>query len=405
MNKLKISLCFIIVLFQFIPDGYTQPVKDQYLVVLSLDGFRWDYPDKARTPNLDRIAGNGVKAEAIKPSFPSLTFPNHYSMATGLYPDHHGIVNNRFYAPDLDRYYSIGDRSKVEDPAFYGGEPIWVTAENQGMKTGVFYWVGSEAPVKRVYSSHWKKYDHDFPYLQRVDTVISWLNLPEEIRPRLIMWYIAEPDGAGHDFGPGSEGVISMVESLDSIVGYFLNQLSGLPFREKINVIVTSDHGMGPISDDRVIHLEDHLNMHWIDVVEGSNPVFSIDAKDSYIDSVYHHLAKVHHLSVWKHGQVPERFHYGTHPRTLDLIVLADSAWTLKYKSRKGYGKGAHGYDNANTDMHAIFYAMGPAFRKGYRQKTFENVNLYVLMAEILGLNPAPTDGNLKEVEGMLIKE
>lgn len=402
-NKGPVLLTFVLILLIY--PGYSQSRQDQYLVVLSLDAFRWDYPDKAHTPNLDRIAQNGVKAKSLKPSFPSLTFPNHYSMATGLYPDHHGIVNNRFYAPEFDEYYSIGDRSKVEDGKFYGGEPIWVTAENQGLKTGIFYWVGSEAPVKGVYSTNWKKYDHDFPFKQRADTVISWLKLPDEQRPRLIMWYIAEPDGAGHDFGPDSPELVKMVESLDSIVGYFLNEMDKLPVKDKINLIVTSDHGMGTISADRVILLEELIPHHWVEEIEGSNPVFSIDAKEQFIDSVYFILSKVKHLSVWKHGQVPQRLNYGNNPRTLDIIVLADSSWTLTYKSKRDYGKGAHGYDNNNTDMHAIFYAFGPMFKKGFKQGTFENVNLYALMAGILGLRPAFTDGDLKNVEDMLIKE
>lgn len=401
-SKAFFGLLFMIV---FATCGFSQQSNnDTYLVILSMDGFRWDYPDKANTPNLDWIAKNGVKAKSLQPSFPSLTFPNHYSMATGLYPDHHGIVNNRFYSPEYDETYTIGDRKKVEDGKFYGGEPIWVTAENQGMKTGIFYWVGSEAPVKGVYSSHWKKYDHQFPFKQRADSIISWLKLPANERPRLLMWYIAEPDEAGHDFGPGSPEVLSMAESLDSIVGYFLRELSALPFKDKINVIITSDHGMGPISNDRVINLDEFINQQWVERIEGSNPIFSIDAKEGFTDSIYMQLSKVSHLSIWKHGQLPQRLNYGSHQRTLDIIVLADSAWTLKYKSGKNYGKGAHGYDNRNTDMHAIFYAFGPAFKKDYQFQTFENVNLYILMAHLLGLQPAKTDGDIRNVENMLTK-
>ncbi|MBU2465082.1 MAG: ectonucleotide pyrophosphatase/phosphodiesterase, partial [Bacteroidetes bacterium] len=167
---------------------------ERILVVLSLDGFRWDYSDRFGAPNLEQIASEGVKAESMIPSFPSTTFANHYTMATGLYPDHHGILVNRFYDPILDETYNEpGKRSTVEEGKFYGGEPIWVTAEKQDVKTATFFWVGSEADVKGIRPSIWKKYDHGFPYEQRIDTVIAWLQLPEEERPRLIMWYFDEP--------------------------------------------------------------------------------------------------------------------------------------------------------------------------------------------------------------------
>jgi len=178
-------------------NSQTQP----YLVMLSLDGFRWDYADKVPTPNLDKIAKMGVKAESLQPSFPSKTFPNHYTIATGLYPDHHGIVLNAFYDPETDRYYSIRDRKTVEDGTFYGGEPIWNTAEKQGVKAGTFFWVGSDADIQKMHPSYWKKYEHNFPFEQRIDSVISWLQLPEEKRPHLILWYMHEPDSKGHRYG------------------------------------------------------------------------------------------------------------------------------------------------------------------------------------------------------------
>lgn len=376
--------------------------KKPYLVVLSMDGFRWDYPDKANTPNLDKIAASGVKAEAIIPSFPTKTFPNHYSMATGLYPDHHGIVLNEFYDPELKSHYAVSDREAVEDGSFYGGEPIWVTAENQGVKSATLFWVGSEAAIKGVRPSIWKKYQHKMPYENRIDTVISWLQLPEEQRPHLIMWYFDEPDGKGHDFGPDSPEIVAVVERLDSLLGVFIEKLQQLPFAAKVNCIVTSDHGMCPISVDRLINLSDFIDSAWVAEIQGNNPVFTIQANPGFDDELDIALQKIPHLKSWRTGQLPERLHFGTNPRTLDFVVVSDSSWSVDYGNNDGYSGGAHGFDNANTDMHAIFYATGPAFKQGFVNPKFPNTDLYVLMCEILNLNPAKTDGEITRVIGML---
>ncbi|MEZ5197705.1 MAG: ectonucleotide pyrophosphatase/phosphodiesterase [Bacteroidales bacterium] len=298
-----------------------------YVIMLSVDGFRWDYTDKVETPNLDRIAKMGVKAESLKSSFPTKTFPNHYSIATGLYPDHHGIVLNSFYDPSEDRYYSIMDREAVEDGSFYGGEPIWVTAEQQGIVSGSFFWVGSEAEIKGTRPTYWKKYDHDFPYVQRIDSVISWLEKPEALRPHLILWYFDEPDHTGHKSGPDSKELKSKIEELDSLIGYFLKCVDELLIKDEINIIVTSDHGMASISDDRKIALQEQITMDWVEEMQGYNPNYNIKVKEGYIDSVCNELLLVEHISFWKSTNIPARLHYGSNDRTLDIVVVADSNW------------------------------------------------------------------------------
>lgn len=382
--------------------GQNRQPEENYLVVLSMDGFRWDYTNRAETPNFDRIAQKGVKADAIIPSFPSTTFANHYTMATGLYPDHHGILVNRFYAPDLDADFNKGDRSTVEDGKFYGGEPIWVTAENQSMKTATFFWVGSEADVKGVRPTYWKKYEHRFPYTQRIDTVIHWLSLPKENRPELVMWYFDQPDSNGHRYGPEGDSILMTVTYLDSLLGVFLDRMEALPHAGKINFIVTSDHGMAELSPDRKIVLDQYVDTSMIALIDGWNPTMNLKIKEGYLDEVYESLSGVENLNVWKHGEVPERLHHGTHVRTHDLILVADGGWSVVWSWAQRFGKGTHGYDNTNPDMHAIFYAYGPRFKVNYQHPKFENIHLYALMAEILNLEPAATDGNIDAVKGML---
>ena len=379
-------------------------VQKPYVIMLSLDGFRWDYPDSIFTPNLDYLAKNGVKARSLKPCFPTKTFPNHYSIATGLYPDNHGIVMNSFYDKEMDKYYFIRNREAVEDPHFYDGEPIWVTAEKQGVISASFFWVGSEASIQGIRPKYWKRYEHNFPFEARIDTVIKWLQLPEEIRPHLILWYMHEPDNIGHDDGPCGEKTLNTVIYLDSLVGVFLNKLKELPVYNNVNFIVTSDHGMCATSDDRVVILSDHVDPEWFEIIQGYNPNFNVKVKEGFLDTASIVLSNINHIKAWKHGEVPEHLNYGNHPRTLDIIIVADSGWTVAWQERKSYGKGAHGYENTNTDMHAIFYAIGPAFKKGEACPTFDNIDIYPLIAHILRLKPAEVDGKLENVEGILAK-
>jgi alkaline phosphatase D len=395
-------LIFLSALLLFAACSQNRQPEENYLVVLSMDGFRWDYTNRTETPNFDRIAEKGVKADAIIPSFPSTTFANHYTMATGLYPDHHGILVNRFYAPDLDADFNKGDRSTVEDGKFYGGEPIWVTAETQGKKTATFFWVGSEADVKGIRPTYWKRYEHRFPYTQRIDTVIHWLQLPKENRPELVMWYFDQPDSHGHRYGPEGDSILMTVTYLDSLLGVFLDRMEALPHADKINFIVTSDHGMAQLSPDRKIVLDQYVDTSMIALIDGWNPTMNLKIKDGYLDEVYASLKEIENLNVWKHGEVPEHLHHGTHVRTHDLILVADGGWSIVWSWTKGYANGTHGYDPANTDMHAIFYAFGPHFKENYQHPKFQNIHLYSLMAEILGLEPAATDGNIDAVKDML---
>lgn len=378
--------------------------KKSYVVVVSLDGFRWDYAEKSKTPTLDSIEKYGVKAKSLKPSFPTKTFPNHYALATGLYPDHHGIVQNTFYDPELDAEYMIRDREAVENPDFYQGEPIWVTAEKQGVPTASYFWVGSEAPIQGIQPSIWKEYQHNFPFEQRIDSVVAWLQLPEEKRPQLIMLYFHEPDHVGHAYGPDSPETADMVGHLDSLMGVLSKKLNELPVAKNINLIILSDHGMGNVSPDRSIVFDQQVDTAWFDKIMGHNPNLLLKVKKEFYDTAWKALQQIPHLTAWKHGQVPERLHYGTNPRTLDFIVVADSSWSISFSYDPVSYHGAHGYDNDNPDMHAIFYATGPDFKSGYDAPTFENVDIYPLLAKLLKIEPANVDGDL-EITGTFIKK
>lgn len=221
---------------------------DAYVVLVSFDGFRWDYQDLYETPNFDLLEKNGVKTRYMIPSFPTKTFPNHYTLATGLYPDHHGIINNNFYASELDGIYRIGDADMVTNPDAYFGEPIWVSAEKQGIRSASYFWVGSEADILGISPSYWYAYDESVPYPDRVDQVIRWLSKPPGERPGLVLLYFDEPDGIAHRYGPEHHETGKVVSYLDSVLGYLRSEIAALEHGDLVNLIVLSDHGMGPVT-------------------------------------------------------------------------------------------------------------------------------------------------------------
>lgn len=399
-----LSILVLLVVGSILYAGYRENERQEhYVVVVSLDGFRSDYPDRAKVPTLDSLAEVGVKSR-FRPCFPSVTFPNHYAMATGLHPDHHGLVNNSFYAADVDGVYKIGDPQAMYNPDFYGGEPIWITAEKQGVKSDTFFWVGAETAIQGIQPSIWKPYDEHVPYTDRADSVIAWLQLPEKVRPHLVMWYIEEPDGIGHDATPDSSATIRQVEALDKVLNHFFTKARNLDIFPKIDFLVISDHGMATYRPENYVNLNDYLPRDRFDYVFDGVPTF-LYPKPGYLDSAYAILQQVPRVTVWKKQDIPEKYVYGTNPRIGDLVVLPDVGTMVQFRDQSCPSLGgAHGYDNFSPEMEAIFYAAGPSFKKHVETPVMPNVNLYLIIARLLGLDPAPNDGDLAVVNALLEK-
>lgn len=379
--------------------SYSQSNKDTYVVLVSMDGFRWDYQKQFNLPNLKQIAKEGVHAKSMRPSYPTKTFPNHYSIVTGLYPDHHGIINNVFYDAALNESFSLSTNAK-NDSRFYGGNPIWNVAEQQDVKTASFFWPGSDTDKKRP--TYYKSYDSKIPYGNRIDTVIKWLQLPEKQRPHLITLYFDEPDHTGHNFGPLSPENEKIIKKMDALMGELSSKLDQLSIGKEINLIIVSDHGMADISNDKKVAVLDYLKPEWLDYKDVINPIMSLQAKPGYQDSIAKALKKVPHIKFWKSTEVPKRLHYGTNPRVHDFVIEAKKGYSLAKDKSQNIKGGTHGYDNKEKDMHAIFYAKGPAFKVDKEVKTFQNVSVYPLIAHILGLQIDPVDGKFSEVKSML---
>ena len=375
--------------------------KRNLTIVVSLDAFRWDYPTIYNTPWLDSIAANGVAATMV-PSYPSSTFPNHFTLATGLVPDHHGIVNSQFWAPEKGELFSMGDSATRYNPYYFGGEPIWVTAKKQGVKSASIYWVGSDVAIQGLYPDYYLRWDNEprLTYPQRVEEALRIAKLPESERPSLLMVYFDEPDWTTHHYGPIAEESEAVIEELDSLMGILYRGLKELDYG--VNLIVTSDHGMTEISDDRFISIEQSVNPDWVERIVSTNPT-SIFCKEGCRDSLFEQLSKVKHISVWRKEEVPAHLNYGTSNHLGDIIVAPDLGWQFATTPR-GL-KGAHGYDINEPDMQIIFRACGPDFKRGYTlPHSFSNVDLYSILAELLKIEPAKTDGSLEKVQELFSK-
>ncbi|NJL51758.1 MAG: alkaline phosphatase family protein [Hydrococcus sp. SU_1_0] len=377
------------------------------VILISFDGFRWDYLEKVDTPNLDNLIANGVKAKALIPAFPTKTFPNHYTIVTGLYPENHGIIANTMYDPQFNSTFSLGDRSSVEDGRWWGGEPIWVTAKKQGQVSATLFWPGSEAPIKDIRPTYWEKYNGKLAYHKRVQKVLDWLELPTEKRPTFIALYFDEPDSQGHKYGSDSKEVRDAIGKVDTTLGWLLEALKQREILEKVNIIVTSDHGMTTISPERVIFLDDYIDLNTVEIIDWS-PVLALRPRNGEKEKVYNALANAHpQLNVYYKKDIPERLHFRNHGRITPIIGIANEGWSITSHSLLNSLKtqllgGSHGYDNQLSSMHGIFIASGPVFKKGLIVESFENIHIYDLIAKILDLNPASNDGNLDSVEILL---
>ncbi|HEY3947758.1 ectonucleotide pyrophosphatase/phosphodiesterase [Phenylobacterium sp.] len=372
-------------------------------VLISIDGFRADYLDRGVTPTLSALAAGGVRGD-MRPSFPSKTFPNHYTLVTGLRPDKNGIVDNNMYDPAItDKEFTMSRREVNQDPRWWEeAEPIWVTAEEAGVRTATMFWPGSDIPIHGVLPSHWQLFDQKVSAQTRVDTALSWLDGPVAERPRFLTLYFDDVDTAGHHEGPDSPELNAAAAKVDAAIGRFLDGLKARGITA--NIIVVADHGMAPVSQDRRIFVDDLLDMKAFRYTT-AGAFLALNPAPGHEAEVDKALLKPHeHMQCWKKADIPARYHYGKNPRVPAIFCLPQTGWEITshdYHPRT-VDVGDHGFDNFAPEMRAIFVANGPAFRKGVRLPTFDNVDVYPLVAKLLGVMPKPNDGNLADTRPAL---
>lgn len=401
-NTLRLLLIFT--LFNLYSFAQSQP----YVILISFDGFRWDYPSRGLSPNLDLMKQEGVSALSFKPCFPSKTFPNHLAIITGLYPAHHGIIENHFEDQFTKESYKISDTLAVRNPMWYRGEAFWETAKRQGIITASYFWPGSELTADYRRPNYYKNYEHTKPYSDRVNGVIQWLNLPYPERPHFITMYFDATDSYGHKYGPDSPQVDSAIQVLDSQLGDLFAKLKEINLFDSTDIIVVSDHGMTEINSDRIINVDDFFNgINY--KVDNSGVIMSFDKDENNLDEIYDRLnSSDEHFSVYFKKDIPAFYHFNDSYLVGDLIAIADVGWTFRDKKKKSNEKyfkgGNHGFDNNNIDMHGIFFALGPSFKKNYRAGTIENIDVYPLLCKIFNIVPAfNIDGRLEKI-GFILK-
>lgn len=379
---------------------------DRVVLLVSLDGFRADYINRAVATRLRQLAAIGVRAERMVPAFPSKTFPNHYTMVTGLHPEHHGIIANTMFDAAIGRKFTISDTAVTHDPRWWGGEPLWITAERQGRKSASFFWVGSDIKISGQLPTWYRTYDGRVPNRLRVQTVLEWLSQPAGTGPSFVSTYFSDVDDAGHTFGPDAPQTDSAIARVDSLVGALVDGITTLGLAGTVNLVVVSDHGMATLAADRVIYLDDYVDMSRMTVVDMA-PVGALVPASGYAAEAYARLKGAHpRLQVYRKGELPARFHFNASARITPLVTIADEGWTLTTRAiaaRMGPPKGgAHGYDNALPSMGALFVAAGPDFRQGVVVPPFQNIHVYSLLAGLLGVTPAPNDGSPDSTRALL---
>ena len=368
-------------------------------VLISIDGFRPDYLDRGVTPTLSKLAAEGVRGE-MRPSFPSKTFPNHYALVTGLRPDRNGIVDNNMYDPAISpQEFTMSARPVNSDPRWWNqAEPIWVTAEKAGVRTATMFWPGSDVAIRGVLPSRWKLFDVKLPAEARVDQALAWLDGPWAKRPRLLTLYFDDVDTAGHEFGPDTPGLNAAAAKVDAAIGRLV---AGLAARAIVaNIVVVADHGMAALSPERRIFADDLVPIAEVKTVT-MGPFMSLYPLPGHEAEVAKALLQPHaHMQCWRKGEIPARYHYGRNPRVPPLFCLAQTGWSITTHDAKPKKTewGNHGFDPFDPTMAAVFIAHGPAFHRGARLESFDNVDVYPLLARLLGVVPRANDGTLAEL-------
>jgi len=390
-----------------------QANAEPIVIMVGIDGLRWDAIDRHPAPTLQALANEGVRAEAMTPVMPSLTFVNFYALATGLHAENTGITGNMPYSKTHDE---VMGRDMHGEARWWGGEPIWVTAEKQDVRTAAMFWLGSEAEIKGTRPTHWTPYEHNKPHKDRVDKILEWLALPESERPRLLTLYFSDVDSALHRYGPETQEEANAIMKVDNSLADLRAGIADLGLTDRVNLVVVSDHGMTKIDPEFMVYLDDYIDLDKVFVPvfnskDGprSNPFANLFVKNGNdVDAIYNKLKGAHSgIKVYKRADIPKKWHLNSSDRTGDIFIAIDQGGMIFARSLTSVYKypatGMHGYDRFDQDMQATFIAAGPNFKKGVTAKAFENVEVYGIVARALGIKPAKTDGNIKNVEYFMV--
>ena len=383
-----------------------QPDFRPTVLLISLEGFRWDYQEQADTPNLDRLVATGVKAQALIPVFPTASMPNLYSLVTGLYPENHGIVSDLMYDPVFDATYDARILETVDEGRWYEGEPLWVTARKQGLNSATLFWPGSDAEIQGRQPAYVQGDADGRSRSEWVDQVLAWVDLPLDRRPAFMALSLILGDVSGR-MDPHSPALSMAIQQIDSTLGQLFHGFVQRGVMEKIDIVIVSDHGMTQTDSTQVIFLDDYVELDQAGVIDWS-PILGLRHDEGVQEDIYNALKGAHpHLQIYRREEVPFRLHYSNHYRIPPIVGLADVGWSITthelYAADPApFGTGSYGYDPRYPAMRGIFIARGPSFQNGLVVEPFQSIHIYNLITRVLGLAPAPNDGKLDSVSAML---
>ncbi|XP_069134125.1 bis(5'-adenosyl)-triphosphatase enpp4-like [Argopecten irradians] len=364
------------------------------VLLVSMDGFRYDYPEKAKTPNFDKMAQDGVRAKYLQSTFTTKTLPSHYSMVTGLYDESHGIISNEMHDPEFKDDFDI--QTFPDSKWWSQGEPIWITTRKHGLKSGTVHWPGGYIEIQGIGANKVHRYNDSVPFEQRIDIAIEML---AEDKFNFVCVYFNEPDLTGHIFGPDSVEIVKMVEEMDSLVGKLFSKLEQKGLQDSVNLVVTSDHGMTSTNyDNKLINIYDVVDRTYIKSTLEIGAIMQVvpeDGRDTYVVNT---INKHPNIKAYRKDDIPEVWHFKNNRRVTPILVVADEGWTLTHDpdvTKRSPRTGEHGYDNGLVTMQPIFYAVGPNFVPGFFSPPFQLIDIYPMICELLSISPAPNNGTL----------
>ncbi|EHH53087.1 hypothetical protein EGM_13651 [Macaca fascicularis] len=399
MTSKFLLVSFILAALSLLTTFSHQPDQQNVLLV-SFDGFRWDYLYKVPTPHFHYVMKYGVHVKQVTNVFITKTYPNHYTLVTGLFAENHGIVANDMFDPIQNKSFSL-DHMNIYDSKFWEeATPIWITNQRAGHTSGAAMWPGTDVEIHKCFPTHYMPYNESVSFEDRVAKIIEWFTSEEPINLGLLYW--EDPDDMGHHLGPDSPLMGPVISDIDNKLGYLIQMLKKAKLWDTLNLIITSDHGMTQCSEERLIELDQYLDKDHYTLIDQS-PVAAILPKEGKFDEVYEALTHAHpNLTVYKKEEIPERWHYKYNNRIQPIIAVADEGWHILQNKSNDFLLGNHGYDNALAEMHPIFLAHGPAFRKNFSKEAMNSTDLYPLLCHLLNITAMPHNGSFWNVQDLL---
>lgn len=376
------------------PGNALNRAQKDLVILVSIDGFRNDYLARGLTPNLLALAQQGTVAKKFEPVFPTITFPNHFALITGRYPDHNGIVNNTMYDPSkTDQVFRLSDRHAIENPLWWNeGTPLWVTLNKQGKRSSTLFWVGSESPIQGIQPNDWLSYDHGLSSLDRTKQLLRWLNRDNPDRADFATLYFSEVDSKGHEFGPDSPELNASLVSADQAIGELLQGLRTLSLLEKTTLVVTSDHGMAQIAPDRAVDLSTYTKELDSVRIQWTGPLAGFDSNPTDKPILLSRLKQNTNMDCWAKEDIPAKYHFGTHRRVPQVVCLAKAGWSTISRAGQKVIPGQHGHDPSDPAMQGLFIIQGPQIKTA-QLETVRNIDVYNLLVRLLKVVGEKNDG------------